>query len=369
MSVVNEMLRDLDRRQASDATAVYTQHLRTTGNGRRNMVLIIVATFLVAIAGTYAALKFFAPAPTPAEPVAQAKPIAKKKARPAPPPPPVQEAPAEPEAPPAAIEPPPPAPQDTKGAATPAAPEPAVQAPAVAPAPAIAPQPVVQPEPVVAAPKSKPIAPAPQRAAIAQDDSTKIDVRKAETPRTADSEFRRAAALIGQARAQEARSALQSALDLDPKHEGARQTLAVLLIEAREHAAAETLLTEGLRLNRNQSNFAIVLARLKLDRGDDAGALQVLQDYAAGAANNAEYRAFAAALMQRLGRHAEAVDEYRAVLKLAPQAGVWWVGLGISQEALGQSREAIDAYNRARATDALPGDVAQFVERKLQTLH
>src|SRR5690606_27467890 len=61
--------------------------------------------------------------------------------------------------------------------------------------------------------------------------ATKIDVRPhAPAARTADSEFHRAAMLINQARSQEARDALKAALELDARHEGARQTLAVLLI-------------------------------------------------------------------------------------------------------------------------------------------
>ena len=187
--------------------------------------------------------------------------------------------------------------------------------------------------------------------------------------RNAESEFRRAAGLINQARSEEARTALKAALELDARHEGARQTLAVLLIEARAMNEAEALLTEGLKLNPNQSNFAIVLARLKLDHGDAAGALQVLREHGAAAANNAEYRAFAAALLQRMNRHSEALDEYRAALTVSPNVGVWWVGLGLSFEATAEPGKAAEAFMRARATGTLSADVAQFVEHKLQTLH
>lgn len=131
---------------------------------------------------------------------------------------------------------------------------------------------------------------------------------------------------------------------------------------------AESLLTEGLKLNPNQSNFAIVLARLHLERGDKAGALQVLRKNGAGAVNNAEYRAFSAALLQRMNRHAEALDEYHAALTLAPSIGVWWVGLGLSYEATAQPHQAAEAFSRARASSTLSADVAQFVERKLQTM-
>ncbi|MBX6392059.1 MAG: hypothetical protein IRY96_01190 [Burkholderiales bacterium] len=166
----------------------------------------------------------------------------------------------------------------------------------------------------------------------------------------------------------EARAALRSALALDPSHEAARQTLAVLLIEAHADEDAETVLAEGLRLNPAQTNFAIVLARLQLERGEEAAALQTLRSHAAAAESNAEYRAFTAALLQRLGRHTEAIEEYLAVLDLAAYAGIWWVGLGRSYEAAGRTGDAAAAYARARETGTLAPGIASFVEQKLQTL-
>jgi MSHA biogenesis protein MshN len=114
-------------------------------------------------------------------------------------------------------------------------------------------------------------------------------------------------------------------------------------------------------------NFALVLARLKLDRGDAAAALALLREHGAAAADNPQYRALVAALLQRLGRHGEAIDEYQAVLKLAPSVGVWWLGLGLSQEAAERSKDAAEAFRRAKASGNLSPDLMDFVERKLQT--
>ena len=378
MSVVNQMLRDLDRRQAGEESAVYTQHLRPVDADRRKPLITIGIVILIAIAAIYAGLQYVDRPEPAAPPVEIAETI-------------------QPAATPIAIEPIPVAArtEQTTPVAEAAIAEPvaatideaastvrpiATDEPAAAAKLIVALAPDAQAQATTHTPprhsresgSSGIAAPAAQTSLAVEPDTsaTKIDVRPHAQPiRSAESEFRRAATLLNQARSEEARAALKTALELDARHEGARQTLAVLLIEARAMNEAEALLTEGLKLNPNQSNFAIVLARLKLDHGDTAGALQVLREHGAAAVNNAEYRAFAAALLQRMNRHPEALDEYRAALTLSPNVGVWWVGLGLSFEATGESTDAAEAFMRARATGTLSADVAQFVEHKLQTLH
>lgn len=183
---------------------------------------------------------------------------------------------------------------------------------------------------------------------------------------SADAAFRRAAAYIEKGQITDAKIALNAALATNPDHAAARQTLAALLIEGRALLDAERTLAEGLARDAGNSNFVIVLARLKLERGDQVGALELLATHRAAAAGNAQYRAFFAALLRRAGRHAEAADEYRAALQLAPGVGAWWVGLGLSHEAIERDAEAMNAFRQAQASGALSAELADLVERKLR---
>ncbi|MBZ0132184.1 MAG: tetratricopeptide repeat protein [Rhodocyclaceae bacterium] len=210
----------------------------------------------------------------------------------------------------------------------------------------------------------------PPSDAPAADDGARIEKKmRMSTPRErAENEYRRALGLVNQGRIQEGVAVLRSALSEDTGHAGARLALFGLLVEQQRYEEAQTLLEVTLARDPAQPQMASRLARLKLERGDARGAEETLARAAAAATDNAEYRALHAAVLQRLTLHKRAVAEYQAALQLAPQAGVWWMGLGISLEADGRLPEAKDAFQRARATGALSPELAAFVDQKLKRL-
>lgn len=178
--------------------------------------------------------------------------------------------------------------------------------------------------------------------------------------------YKRALASLQEGRVQDAMASLEQAVYAYPRHDAARQALVGLLLEARRHEEAMRHLQLGLGLDPKQQQMAMLLARLQIERGGPA--VETLTRTLPYAGNNPDYLAFLAGALQKGQRHKEAVEQYQAALRLMPQNGVWWMGMGISLQADKRNAEAVDAYNRAKASGSLSPELASFVERKLAQL-
>lgn len=184
----------------------------------------------------------------------------------------------------------------------------------------------------------------------------------------AENEYRKAVVSLHQGRYAEAQDEFQTTLNLYPGHHNARQALAGLLIDGKRHGDAERVLQEGVQLAPAQVGFTMMLARLQVNRDETAQATATLQKGLNYARGNADYLAFLAALLQRQGRHEEAVEQFQAALRLKPVSGVWWLGLGMSLQAVNRAADAQDAYGYARATNTLHPELGAFAEQRLRQL-
>jgi MSHA biogenesis protein MshN len=161
-------------------------------------------------------------------------------------------------------------------------------------------------------------------------------------------------------------AALEQALKLDPGHDAARQTLVGLLIEAKRLDEAIRHLQAGLAIDARQPALAMLLARLQIERGGSG--IETLTRTLPYAGSHADYHAFLAGALEREQRHREAAEQYQAALRIVPANGVWWMGLGMALQADKRNAEALDAFQRARASGTLSTELQAFVERRLQQL-
>lgn len=266
---------------------------------------------------------------------------------------------------PAAAPPPPPAPTKPAAKAEPAPAETPRKEKSATPAEAPKAATPKTDTPKAVAPKAAPPAASPARAA-APEASIDKQMSQHSAAEKAETEFRRGQAMQRQGATDEAAARYRTALVEQPEHTTARRVLANLLIEHRRHEEAEELLRGGIALFPTQAYWPMALARLRVERGDTPGALDILKKHAAAGEASAEYQGFAGALQQRGGHHAEAADRYRAASRLAPNEARWWAGLGIALESAGKATEARAAYERARVLPGLPAELSAHIEQRLR---
>lgn len=189
------------------------------------------------------------------------------------------------------------------------------------------------------------------------------------TPRErADDAYNEAVRHLTAGRRARAEAGLEDALGHDAAHHDSRSALAGLLYGQGRTREAETLLQEGLRISPRHAPFADQYARILMQRGDLAGALGVLERAAPPVEENTDYHALMGYLQQRAGNHDAAAGIYRALVDVRDDQGRWWLGLGISLEALRQPDRALAAYNRARNDPRLGGEVIRFLDERIRVL-
>lgn len=195
-----------------------------------------------------------------------------------------------------------------------------------------------------------------------------LPLKRVSPAQLADAEFRKAAQLMQQGRIADAVGGYEVALRLDAGHQAARQALVALLLESKRHADAERVLQEGLAVRPEQTGFAMLLARLQVERGALNQAVATLKTSLPQAGSQGDYHAFLAALLQRQDSHDAALDHYQTALQQAPGNGRWLMGYGISLQAAQRDAEAKEAFQRALDSNTLSPELQAFVRQKIKEL-
>ena len=174
--------------------------------------------------------------------------------------------------------------------------------------------------------------------------------------------------LIAAHRYRKAETELRSALALDPGHIKAREMLVGVFISQGRWVEASELLRVGVEISPQHHTFRKLYARSLMQLKRDQQAIEVLSSHKPTVVQDPEHYAILAALYQRQANHAAATRTYSEMLKVRPQMGIWWVGMGISLEAMGDKQQAVAAYQQARKSGSLNGDVARYTDNRLLAL-
>ena len=420
MSLINQMLRDLDARQASRKDrAGLPPRLRPLPPSRltrqQSMRMLLIGMALGgAVAGGIVAVVLLiflsGPSQVPAPATQATAPMA--AVAPPPPPPTASPAPASPVAQPApvpaeapAVLPAQPAVQAQAGVVSPVVAAPAQPAPkpisppaataaaivaaAKQPAAAIAPAKTLPPTPPrvpsdsrAPPPPKQNSSPVKSGAEPASQTSPSLAERKPLTANAAaqadkagktdpghdlaDADYQKGMQAVNNGDQAAALPLFRNALSLNPNLAHARQALLSVLVSSRMWDEAREVARAGLAADPTRTGWAVILTRLQHERGDTDAALKTLETHLNYANDDADYLSLYAFLLHRGQRYPEAVRQYRSALALRPKEGRWWYGLGMALAATGREEEAKVAYVKAREVGNLPADMMAVIEERLK---
>lgn len=192
-----------------------------------------------------------------------------------------------------------------------------------------------------------------ERTERADGSASPAAIEKQDRVERGDEGYRDGIQAYQQGRLRDAVVQLQAVLREAPRHLQARQALLGIYMEYKRYDDAAILLQVGLDQMPGQVSWAMTLARLQVERGNQAEALATLEKYQVSGERNADYQGFMAVMLQNLHRSREAVLRYKAALRLKPREGRWWFALGEALEADKRVAEATEAYRQAQSLGGL----------------
>jgi len=206
-----------------------------------------------------------------------------------------------------------------------------------------------------------------QEALQTASEAVRKPVKRLTPEQKADRLFARAQRALSRHQRKHGEQLLRQALDEFSRHVNARSQLAIIQLSKQQDDKAERLLAEGLVTDSHQLALARPYAQLLAARNELVPALQTLDRAIGQRQADPETLALRAAILYRMGKHTEAASDYGQALQVQPHRALWWTGLAVVLEQSGRSMQALEAYRRAAA---LPLDkpVNDYVKQRIQAL-
>lgn len=162
---------------------------------------------------------------------------------------------------------------------------------------------------------------------------------------------------------------LNMSLDQNAGHVNARSTLALILSKQGHLDLAYSVLNEGLIQYPDQTNWVTIYARLLMKEGKLVAANNFLSNISPDFHIHTDHYALSAAILQKLNEHEQSARIYRDLLQVNPLNSTWWMGLGISLEALKRYEDALYAYQKASNNASMATDLKSFIKGRINMLN
>ncbi|OQW80009.1 MAG: hypothetical protein BVN35_01150 [Proteobacteria bacterium ST_bin11] len=163
---------------------------------------------------------------------------------------------------------------------------------------------------------------------------------------------------------------LRHALQLNPKHLGARTLLLQTLLKTQAGAEELTdLVQESLQFFPDNLLFVKTQAHLYVQQKNFAAATNTLEQVDADAVDDVAYLSLLAAGYQQQQRFPQAERIYQRLTQFQAEKAEHWLGLAICRDKLSQTQAAAQAYQQALDKNTLNADIVDYIKQRLGALN
>ena len=159
---------------------------------------------------------------------------------------------------------------------------------------------------------------------------------------------------------------LEDVVLLTPDDSQTRKKLAALWFGRQAYQDALNLLSQGLALNGKDMSLRKMKARIHLKQGDAISALNTLRPLAK--LQNEQYQVMLANTAQQAQRMNAAVDAYKVLIGMQPDIGRWYLGLAVLYDKNSQFGLASKAYKNALTKSDLSISSEDFIKKRIQVI-
>ncbi|WP_417683164.1 tetratricopeptide repeat protein [Pseudidiomarina aquimaris] len=162
-------------------------------------------------------------------------------------------------------------------------------------------------------------------------------------------------------------SLFEQVIALAPEHVAARSELAAYWYGRGQVASALAVLEQGLALQPQQSRWQLLYAKVLLEGGAYQKVIEALEVITMTAPEALDLLQLRATAANELGRYASAASDYLSLAERTNQ-GRWWLAAAVAMEDAERNETAVGAYQRALESDDLGADARSYAQQRLQIL-
>ena len=161
---------------------------------------------------------------------------------------------------------------------------------------------------------------------------------------------------------------LSEFVDANPSAHNSREAMIKLALQKGDTTTAERLLQNGFSLDVNRAGYRKLQARLMLGAGQAEQAMQLLSVNIPTIQDDVEYHDILATAYLSVQSYDKAAMSYEALVQQNRGEGRWWYGLASAWDSLGRTRDAGLAYQEALKLPNLSAALRQRSQQRVADL-